>query len=89
MPSRLRVCQVANLAITHFRHLRSVRLLVRGWDAHPVVLLRTRSFSGRDREVAAVVHSLRAGNCLITLTSTGGAGKTRPALRVAACPGLA
>jgi predicted ATPase/transcriptional regulator with XRE-family HTH domain len=39
---------------------------------------------GREREVAAITHALRSGQArLVTLTGTGGVGKTRLALAVA------
>jgi predicted ATPase/DNA-binding CsgD family transcriptional regulator len=45
--------------------------------------VRMSSFIGRDRELAEV-RGLVGGSRLVTLTGTGGAGKTRLALRVAA-----
>jgi predicted ATPase len=41
------------------------------------------SLVGRDREVAAIAGRLRSGSRLVTVTGTGGIGKTRVALAVA------
>jgi predicted ATPase len=55
-------------------------------DAHPTNLPRQpTAFIGREREVAAVVALLRQQRTqLLTLTGSGGTGKTRLALQVAA-----
>jgi predicted ATPase/class 3 adenylate cyclase len=60
-----------------FPSLRSLDALANNLPAHP-----TR-FIGRQREVAAIRERVLADR-LVTLTGTGGAGKTRLALQVAA-----
>ena len=57
---------------------------VRSLDAHPHNLpIQLTSFIGRGREIAEVKRLLGAAR-LVTLTGSGGAGKTRLALQVAA-----
>ncbi|MFN2464692.1 MAG: AAA family ATPase [Candidatus Dormibacteria bacterium] len=57
---------------------------LRGLEAVPNNLpVKLTSFIGRDREVADLTDILR-GSRLVTLTGTGGCGKTRLALEVAA-----
>jgi predicted ATPase len=60
-------------------------LQLRSIDAVPNNLpLQRTSFIGREAELASLTRLLVAGNRLVTLTGSGGCGKTRLALHVAA-----
>jgi hypothetical protein len=73
----------ATHAVAHARHTRSPR------DRTPAALLAPpTSFVGRERELAEVRRLLGTAR-LLTLTGTGGIGKTRLALQVAGATGPA
>ena len=59
--------------------------VLRSLDAFPGNLpAQVTSFVGRDDDVAQIVEMLREGAALVTLIGTGGVGKTRLAVQVAA-----
>ena len=65
--------------------LRSDFPVIRSLDALPGNLpAQVTSFVGRDDDVAQIVEMLAEGAALVTLIGTGGVGKTRLALQVAA-----